>query len=332
MPKAKIKLNNSNGLRPDALLDRLKEKSISITDFFKIYNDFIVDKQLERLSSRTLKDYSDHINFFKVYINEEIRSSKDRYLIDSKLFKDYLSYMIVAKQYKPCTVNLRISTLKCYLNWLYEKKYTNENYSLCLKKVKVPIDTIQPLNNTEIKKIINVIDTGTYAGLRDFTMLIIMLDCGIRIQELSNVKIEDIDVKNRILKVNGITAKTRIYRELPLSKDSINLLKQMIQISKDNNSEYVFLSSQTGEKIDHDVVIKNFGKYGKKAGITHRATPHVFRHAMAVNAIKNGMDVFTLQKILGHSSIQTTRKYIQLNIEDLIKTHNKIDLLSKILK
>lgn len=107
-------------------------------------------------------------------------------------------------------------------------------------------------------------------------------------------------------------------------------LERLVNVAENNNELYLFNSSYGG-RMETLSVIKNFSKYGKRAGIDHRCTPHIFRHTMAVNSVKAGMDIFTLQKLLGHNNITTTRQYIQLDTEDLISSHSKANVISRFL-
>jgi integrase/recombinase XerD len=290
------------------------------------------DKALEGLAERTLKDYEVHMRYFTKFVDSIPRSNSDRFSISMQILKDYLYHMVQEKELKPCTVNIRLRTLKCFLKWLYDNKHINENYGLKLKLQRVPEDTIKPLSDSDIRKMLAVLNRGTYTGLRDFALMVIILDCGIRIKELCSIGIDDIDLKERVLLIKGDNAKTRKRRELPLSKQSCLLLKELIDIAKEYNCKYVFNSSLTGEKLDENVAIKNFDKYGKKAGVKARCTPHVFRHTFATNAVKAGMDTFTLQRMLGHSSLLTTRKYIQLDNTDLKRNHEKMNFVASYLK
>lgn len=327
MARAKIKLNNSDGLTPDALIDRLSNDDIFVQEFFELHKVFVEEKTLEGLASKTIKDYLSHMTTFKKYVEGEKRITSNRSPISNELFKGYLAFMLLEKQLSPFTVNIRVATLKAYLTWLYNNGHTKSNYSLILKKVKTPEDSIKPLSVSEIKLMLSAPDRTTYAGYRDFTIMILILNTGIRIQELCNTLIDDIDFRNKLLKVRGTVSKTRQFRELPLSKQSILVLKQLVDVAKENESSFVFMSSTTGEKLNHNVAIKNFEKYGKRVGLKSRCTPHVFRHTAATNLVKQGRDVFTLQRILGHSNITTTRKYIQLETSDLRRVHEKASIL-----
>jgi integrase/recombinase XerD len=109
------------------------------------------------------------------------------------------------------------------------------------------------------------------------------------------------------------------------------LLKQLIDISIANTSPYVFMSNSI-DMVDGEVVSRNFERYGKKVGVKERCTPYVFRHTFATNAVKSGMDVFTLQRIMGHNQITTTRQYVQLETSDLVKKHDKMNSIGRYLK
>jgi len=335
MPKVKFKSDFSkiaDGLAPFDDMEHIKNDNITIYQFFKLHNNFIDDKKLEGLAPRTISDHIKLFGFFKKYIVDVKKFQIEQVYLNSDIFKNYLYYMCIDKDYKPCTVNIRISSLKCYLNWLFTKKYIQENYGLILRKVKRPEDTIRPLSDTNVKKMLNAPNRNSYAGFRDFTIMVVILDCGIRIQELCNTIIPDVDLRNKTLLVRGEVSKTRRVRVLPLSKQSVVLLKQLIEIATENKCTYVFMSTNSTDKIDHEVIIRSFEKYGKKMGINVRCTPHVFRHTFATNAVKSGMDVFTLQRIMGHNQISTTRQYIQLETNDLIKKHEKMDSVSRYLR
>ena len=157
--------------------------------------------------------------------------------------------------------------------------------------------------------------------------MIVMLETGVRVNEATNLTLSDVNKKLRLLTVRSETAKTREERHLPVSAKTMKYLDRLIQIAKTNGELHLFNSTLGG--VATISAIRNFDKYGKRAGIEKRCTPHVFRHTMAVNSVKAGMDIFTLQKLLGHSNITTTRQYIQLNTDDLINNHSKANVISR---
>ncbi len=319
MAKTKIKMN----AKPLSIESTI---SLSVLEFVKLHDTFVNLKRLEGLAPRTLRDYVTHMNYLKKWLNLEQRLVGNRWL-EKALFNEYSAHMIL-KQYAPCTINVRLRTLKTYLNWLQEEGYLNENLASKIKLVRVPKDTIKPLISNEIKQMLKAVNTSNYTGFRDYCLMILMLDNGIRVNEAVNVTLNDVDIKRKVIIVRSETAKTRTERFLPISKKTAGLLDQLIETSKDNGEEYLFLSS-LGGKLDPLVIIHNFGKHGKKAGITKRCSPHVWRHTFAVNAVKGNMDVFTLQRILGHASLTTTRQYIQLDDEFISAKHSEAGVLDR---
>lgn len=335
MPNVKFnskKSNFKNVLETVETEELTNDGNMTIQHFFDLFNVFIKDKELEGLAPRTIDDHKKLFGIFKKYVIKVRECQIEHEFISNDFFKQYIYYMNFDKHYKPATINVRISSLKCYLNYLYRNKYIKINHSLILKKLKKSEDVVHPLSDYNVKKMLNATDKNTYSGFRDFTIMIIILDCGIRINELCHTLIPDVDLKNKTLIVRGEISKTRRVRVLPLSKQSVMLLKQLIDISTENTSPYVFMSNNTAKHIESEAVMRNFVQYGKKAGVKERCTPYVFRHTFATNAVKSGMDVFTLQRIMGHNQITTTRQYVQLETKDLIKKHDKMNSIGRYLK
>lgn len=297
-------------------------------EFFNVFDEFITLKTLEGLAPRSILDYQTNTRYFKEYLEQEQRTALVRF-IDIDVFRGYIFYMHQEKEFKPCTINIRLRTLKAYLKWLFREGYIDEDIATRIKLVKEPLDTIVPLSDNEVKKLLKMPNKETYAGLRDFTIMVVMLDCGIRVGELVNLKVENIDLKVRCINVPSEIAKARTFRQMPISSKTVKLLKDIIAIVED--TEYLFPSAY-GNKLDTNQVINSFSKYGKSANIKTKCTPHVFRHTFALNFIKGGGDVFALQRILGHSTLDMTRRYIQLSNTDLMKKHKEVSPLSKFLK
>lgn len=331
MVKKMLKVTGLNGLKPTMKVDRITTDEIRMSEFFELHEKFMEDKSLQGLAPRTLEEHEIHIRYFKSYLNAANQSSIDCKALNMDVLKSYIYYMVHEKEYKPCTVNLRLRTLKCYLRWLFEENHLSFNYAMKIKLLKVLKDTIKPLSDGDVKKMLNATDKSTYPGFRDYSMMVLMLDCGIRVGEATQVKIEDVDTKMGLLNIKAENAKTRTFRQVPLSKYTCTLLIELINIANDNGCEFIF-QSVYGGKIGKGQVIQNFSRLGKKMGLKVKCTPHIFRHNFATNFVRSNQDIFTLQKILGHETIVTTRKYVQLENSDMIIKHKKADVLDKYFK
>jgi len=306
-----------------------QHEGFNIGEFLRLHEQFMTVKKLEGLAVKTLADHVTFMRYLKDWLQSEVKDYENR-IVEKGVFLEYIAYLF-QKEYKPCTINLRLRTLKCYLRWLYNERFITDDISSKIKLVKVPKDTKEPLTVSEVKKILKVLDLAEYSQFRDYAIMMVILDCGVRINELLNVKIEDYNSKDKTIKIGSETAKTREARILPLSSKTTKHLQRLIDIAKNNEEEYIFCSSYGG-RIYTLNVIKNFEKYGKRAGITHKqTTPHQYRRTFAVEAVKAGMDVFTLQKMLGHANITTTRIYVNLDNSHLIKAHERINVIGKFL-
>jgi len=331
MGKKTLKIPSIDSHRLNMQTVRGKNDTMIANEFFLLHEKFIQDKVLEGLASTTINGHKENFKYFKKYINEEYQSGADCIAIDSEVLKGYVYYMLQEKQFKPCTINVRLRTLRCYLKWLYDEEYLNYNYAMKLKLVRVPEDTIKPLSDKDVKKMLNATDKTSYSGYRDYVMMVLMLDCGVRVGEAVNIKVEDVDLKAGLINIKGENAKTRVFRQLPISPKTCRLLSDLLAIAEENNCEYVFQSTYGG-KIKKQNIILSFARLGEKVGLKVRCTPHIYRHTFATNAVKGGIDPFTLQRILGHTTMAMTRKYVQLESSDLVNKHSKIDLLNKYLR
>ena len=194
--------------------------------------------------------------------------------------------------------------------------------------MKVAKDTVKPLSDVDVRKMLKAPNMKIYAGFRDFTSMILILDCGIRVGELLDLTINDVDLKLGLINIRAIVSKTRVDRTVPISKKTCKLLGELIKSIEDSKCDFIFQSSYGG-KLDKLQITKNYEKYGKRVGLKVKCTPYVFRHTFATNFVKQGGDVFTLQRIMGHTNISTTRQYVQLDKDDLIIKHRQVVSIDK---
>jgi integrase/recombinase XerD len=172
-------------------------------------------------------------------------------------------------------------------------------------------------------------DQRTYTGFRDYVLMILMLDTGIRVSEALGLTIQSFNYEQKTILVPASVAKNKKDRILPLSKKTAKIINILI---KENSAlkercDNIFITYY-GEKLMPNVIRGRLRDYGKQAEITGvRVSPHTFRHTFAKFYILNGGDAFTLQRILDHSTMNMVRKYIQMNNEDIKLQHNQFSPL-----
>ncbi|WP_176461563.1 tyrosine-type recombinase/integrase [Anaeromicrobium sediminis] len=322
-----ISMNGRKKIKTSMKVDQFSRKEITIKEFIELHNEFIRDKMLENLSQKTIKDHKYLFTFLTRWI-EQSNWSDTNQCVQKSLFMDYKEYMLYEKNYAPCTVNIRLRPLKAYINWLLKNQYIKNNFNNHIKLVKVADDRIMPLSKIEVKKLIEVIGNYTYARFRDLTITITILDCGIRIGELLQTTINDVNFAKGFIIVRAKVSKTRTERILPVSKRTLNHLEQLKEIAIEQNQIHLFLSTTGKKAIAEGDIFTNFRKYKVYANINKKCTPYVLKHTFATQMVKKGVDIFTLQRLMGHNNITTTRQYVYLDNDDILEKHRQSDILN----
>ena len=190
-------------------------------------------------------------------------------------------------------------------------------------KIPRPARKIIPtFSDFQIQQLLNVIDTRVPEGYRNYTIILTLLDTGMRVSELCHLKVDNIWLEDGMLKVLGKGNKERL---IPIGKRVQRLLWRYINRYRPEavtaNSNFVFLTKD-GRPLTKDRVEKIMTYYGKKAELKGvRCSPHTLRHSAAVRFLRNGGDVFSLQRMLGHASLEMTRKYCELADIDVKRAH-----------
>lgn len=257
-------------------------------------------------SEYTIKNYQlDLTDFFK-YIN----SCKINYLdIENIHVRGYLKYLDSCNL-KNTTISRRISTLRTFYNYLLEKKLVTGNIFLIVKNPKLEKKLPNYLNYTEIEDLLNSIDISSEDGLMKRLLIELFYSTGCRVGEVVNIKVSDIDLENKTIKVMGKGSKERIvyygdYASKYLSMYLKNGKKGYLFTSKDEKKLTIYEVEAIVKKIMKHISIK-----------TH-VTPHTLRHTFATHLLNNGADIRTVQELLGHANLSTTGIYTHVSSDRL---------------
>lgn len=236
-------------------------------------------------------------------------------------------YMSLKEKYAVNTINQRIATLRYVFDHCIELGLTKENYAkelnLKMPPKKLNVDTLTP---EEIEAIINApIDYSSDDLSYQYEILYKTLaETGMRISEVTGLKVKNIDFVQDLIRISE--TKTDEARIIPVNR---NLKKELETITKEKaRDSFVFLNSR-GTPFDRSYVYVDLKKRCKLLGITKKVTPHTFRHTFATSMLANGSPLPQVQAILGHASIQTTERYIHLEIKSLHEAINRYHPLVK---
>lgn len=291
------------------------------------------EKFLEKLkyeynySDLTINGYDYEITKFLDYLNDNHLDYKK---INLDMIRNYLKYLDSLK-YKKNSISKNLSSLRSFYKFLTEEKVILNNPFKNISNPKKDKKLPDFLNYEEINKLFDSADTTTPLGLRNRCILELLYDTGIRVSELVNLKINDIEFDKKIINILGKGKKERIvyygdYLQEVLGKYINDSRKYLL-----NNklSEYLILNNN-GSKITTRGVEYIIDKMVNEAAIKHKISPHVLRHTFATHMLNGGADIKSIQQLLGHESLSTTGIYTHITNDVLrqeyLKNHPRSNL------
>ncbi|MHA6251945.1 tyrosine-type recombinase/integrase [Oceanobacillus sp. CAU 1775] len=305
--------------------------------------DIVVSgKRVEGVRERTIKDYHKMWGYFTKWLHEnyEIEYVND---LEANVFRNYINYMKYDKQkysghkyissenqsigLSDTTININLRVLKAIINYLYREDYLEVNPIEKVKLIKQDKDNVHSgFTIEEVKEILRQPNQKDYVGFRDYVMMNILLDSGLRINSLIDLKVENIDFQSRFINIPADKAKGRKALLVPISSHVTKLILHLIQENKEHfKTQRLFLSSY-GEPLGKNQFNKRLKYYAEKAGIDprkKRVTAHTYRHTWATEMVKAGVDPYTLQKMGGWSDQSTMQRYIQMDTKQMRKSHDE---------
>lgn len=215
-----------------------------------------------------------------------------------------------------------ISSVKAFYRYLLDENIRADDPTLLLESPKLGLYLPDTLSTEEIDRIVAVSD-NTALGKRNQAIIEVLYGCGLRVSELTNLRLSDINFKELFLRIKGKGDKTRL---VPLASYTAEILSRYIQgvrntfAIQEGHQDFVFINIR-GRKLTRVMVFIIIKKLAAAAGISKTISPHTFRHSYATHLLENGADLRYIQEMLGHSSITTTEIYTHLKTEAL---HNAI--------
>lgn len=212
-----------------------------------------------------------------------------------------------------------ISSIKAFFKFLLEDDYRTDNPATLLEGPKLGLYLPDTLSEEDINRIITCIDNSTDIGKRNKCILEVLYGCGLRVSELIDLKISNINFKESYIMVEGKGEKTRL---VPLANTTAEFIRSYINTVRNKtkiNKKYedtLFINSR-GTNMSRVIVFIIIKELTQKAGISKSISPHTFRHSFATHLLQNGADLRFIQEMLGHSSITTTQVYTHLKTEEL---------------
>ena len=280
----------------------------------KYINEFLKYINLEKnYSEHTILNYNEDLTEFIKFLDKECISIIDT---DYKIIRNYLSYMY-DKKYEVKTISRHISTLRSFYKYLLKENIISKNPMLLISNPKQEIKLPHFLYYNELEAILNIPDKSTIKGIRDSLILELLYSTGVRVSELVNIKLTDIDFSYKKIRILGKGNKERIVLYGEYLKNILDLyINECRSKIVKNNCEYLILNMQ-GNKLTQRGVRTIFDEILKKGEIDKHISPHVLRHTFATHMLDSGADLKSVQELLGHENLSTTQIYTHISNERL---------------
>lgn len=281
-------------------------RTIDLFETFLSYLEF--EKEF---SKNTIESYKNDLEDFKEYLKIINKKPED---IDKKDAFDYLIYLS-RKKLKPSSLRRKISSIRSFYRFLIREELIDRDPTNDLTFPKNEKKLPQILTVEEIEKLINVIPKNSLKGKRDKAIIELLYSSGLRVSEIINLKIKDLDFNNNYLKCFGKGSKERI---VPFGELAKNYIFDYLNEREKNNikSEYLF-TTKKGEKLLRQEINNFLRVYSKRAKLKKKVHPHMLRHSFATHLLERGADLRSVQELLGHVDISTTQIYTHLTKEYL---------------
>lgn len=237
---------------------------------------------------------------------------------------------LLKKGWRPTSVAIVHRVLHAFFEWCRKEGLLDANPLDHVPAPKTPKVFPFTLDDAQIRALLKACDKRTPHGFRNYVILLLFLDCGLRLQELIDLRLGDVSLPRRALRVRGKGAKERIVF---MGFRTTRAMRRWLQLRPSFHplTDHVFVDHK-GEPLKPRWVQEVVARLGKKAGLPGRLSPHKLRHVSATLAVRNGMDAFTLQRLYGWESVETAMRYVNAANPQLREAHAKASPVDRLLE
>lgn len=295
----------------------------------KVMDHYEADKKLAGRADKTLEQYEYVFNRFGGFLGENLEIGE----IDKSHIRNYLAYLM--EEVKKTTVAIHFRVLRAFFNWVIEEGYIKDSPMKGMTEPKTPKKFPRILNESQVEKFLDSAKDrlDCWSGIRNYTIVILLLDVGLRLQEVVTAKLSNLDLDHQSIKVHGKGAKDR---KVFFGEETDKRLRKWLRIREDiekrvtSNTIFIDLNGNQIKTCNLQRIITRMQRRADLEDI--KLSPHVLRHTAATMAIDNGLDVFSLQRMFGWEQLETAMRYVHMSgkrLEEAARKSSPIDSLSE---
>ena len=285
-------------------------------------------EQEKNYSPKTVQGYESDLEEFYQFACEYLGLKEGSQLelrkIDRKLVRSWMNRMY--QGLSPASIERHLSSLRSFFNYLVKEGAVKYNPAKLVKSPKKEKKLPKVLSPDEVFALLEAPSGEDVLSVRDRAILELFYASGLRLSELAGLNLEDLDLSQGLIRVMGKGKKERV---VPIHQRAIDRLKKWLELRAslkksqlDPEAQKAVFLSRRGTRLSARAIELLLGKYLKKAGIYRPATPHSLRHSFATHLLDSGMDIRSIQELLGHSSLSTTQRYTQVSLKELMEAYD----------
>jgi integrase/recombinase XerD len=282
-------------------------------------DSFLMNCKARNLSKHTIKFYKDYLASFADYANaQSISNVQD---IDPDFIRGYI--LMFSEDHNPGGMHAAYRSIRAFLHWVEKEEMMSADWKNPIKKVdppQVPDKIIEPVLLEDVSLLICTCKENSFFDKRDKAIIFFLLDTGARAQEVCDVNLDDVELNTG--KVLILEGKGRKPRYVFMNRTTTKAIRAYLRL-RDNLQTQALFVSKTMERLTYDGLRQIIQRRSKLARLKKEPTLHDFRRQFALSMLNNGVDIFSLQRLMGHKDINILRRYLAQTTEDIRVAHDK---------
>jgi integrase/recombinase XerD len=284
---------------------------------------FLKDCSIRNLRDHTLRYYNNELRTFFNILNKQGLDLKPNEVTSTHIKNNVILYMKEQQGLKTVTINTRLRAVRSFFNFLHDNKHTKNNPMETVKLLKDRKQVVETFTREELRILLKQPDLHTFTGVRNLTIMLLFLETGVRANELVNMHVSDI--QDNSIRIRN--TKTYMERFVPIQRLMKDQLKKWLSIRGLCDHDFLFVNID-GQPLSKRTVQQCVSHYGDNIGVNAKC--HKFRHTFARMCVENGANVFELQRIMGHTTLEMTKQYVNLFSKEIIENHKHFSPLKNI--
>ncbi|MBM7554905.1 tyrosine-type recombinase/integrase [Thalassobacillus pellis] len=292
--------------------------------FENLFDIFLDDCDLRNLRPDTQRYYRNELQAFKKVLTEQNIDPTPNNITKSIIQKNFIQYSI-KQGLKTSSINTRLRAIRAFFNYLYKYEHIELNPVSELQLLSNRREVVETFSKTQINHLLKQVNFKTFTGVRDYTIMLLLLETGIRANECVNLNVDDIRWEDSMIVIRH--TKNHRQRLVPFTAKMRKSLDRWLALRGVVETRRIFITVDD-TPLSRRQLYTRLRQYGELAKINNvRVSAHTFRHTFAKYCVEQGASIFDLQKLLGHSSMEMVRTYVNMFSTEVRDNHRSFSPL-----